>query len=864
MRLYRALLHLYPSSFRNEYGGEMCAIFARRRRGASWPFGLAALWLDVVADVAVNAGRVQFDLALQDLRYTLRTLGRARGFALTAIVVAALGIGATTAAFSITDHVLIRPLPFENPDRLVRLYQDQSHRGYTRMELSAANYRDWKRMATGFETMGAFTMASAVLIGPAEPERLHGARVTVEVLTMLGASPARGRLFTAEDDADGATATVILSDPLWRSTFGNDQDILGRTILMNDEPHVVIGIMPPGFFFPSRTVEFWTPTRWGPSDYEDRTDYYVYGIARLRDGVAVEEARAQLRVVAAQLAEQYPKENEGTGATVVDLRTDLSRQSRLLLIALFGASLCLLLIACTNLANLLLARALARRREIAVRSALGAGRERLVRQMLTESLLLSFIGGGLGLLVAVAATPLAARLVPNGLPIADTPDPNLRMLLFAGAITIVTGVAFGVLPAWRAGRVDTAALAEGARSGGSRRAERVRSLLVVAEVTASVVLLVGTALLIRALWSVQQVDPGFEPEGVLTLRSMPPFPKYVTVERRVQFYGSVLRDVRALPGVTGAAYISYVPMGSLRGGIWPVSFDGKPPEGVQKHTVSLRFVTPGFFSTMRIPLRAGRDVDERDTQKSPFVAVVSESFASRHWPGETALGRRFFVGFADRVIVGVVGDVRVRGLERESEPQVYLPYQQVEDGSMIGYVPKDLVVRSSGAAEALIPAVHSIISREEPQLPITDIAMYPDLLEAETAPRRAQLRVLGGFAALALLLAGIGLHGLLAFLVSARTREIGVRIALGAASRDILVMVVRQGAVLTAAGVALGVALAYAAGRSMQTILAGVSPADAAAFGGAVALVVTVALVGTLVPALRATRVDPLTAIRVE
>jgi len=599
-------------------------------------------------------------------------------------------------------------------------------------------------------------------------------------------------------------------------------------------------------------------------DYNDRTNYYLYGIARLRDGVSVDDARAELRVIAARLERQFPKENEGTSAAVVDLRTDLSRQARLLLVALFGASLCVLLIACTNLANLLLARALARRREVAVRAALGAGRERLVRQMLTESVLLACGGGIAGILIAIAGTPLAVRLVPNALPIAEMPAVNLRMLLFAGIVTLATGIAFGVLPALRAGQVDSAALAEGARSGGSRRAERVRSVLVVAEVTASVVLLIGTALLIRALWVVQRIDPGFDPQGVLTMRTTLPLPKYSGVAQRGQFYRAVLGDIEVLPGVSAAAYISYLPMGSMRGGVWPISLDGRPPDGGERDTVLLRFVTPGFFSALRIPLRAGRDVDERDTQNAPYVAVVSESFVREHWPGESALGRRFFVGFRERTIVGVVGDIHVRGLERESEPQVYLPYEQVPDNGLIGYTPKDLVVRSSMPAGPLVAAVRSIIARADPQQPVSDVALYADVIESETAPRTAQLRVLAAFAAIALTLAGIGLHGLLAFIVSARTREIGVRIALGAASRDILRLVMGHGLLLATAGVAVGAALAYAAGRTMQSLLAGVPPSDGPAFIAACSLVLLVTILGTLVPARRAVRIDPLHAIRTE
>ena len=562
MRLYRALLHLYPASFRNEYGGEMCAIFARRLRQAG-PAGRLLVWLDAIGDVAANAARVQSEVTRQDVRYSVRTLVRTPAFTAVAILVSALGIGATTAAFSITDHVLVRPLPFKDADRLVRLYQDQSHRGYSRMELSPANYTDWKRMATGFESMGAFTSHAANLIDQGDPERLIGVRVTSEVLPMLGVAPALGRVFVADDDRSGATGTLVLTYALWQSRFGGDTSVVGRKVLMDDEPFVIIGVMPRGFYFPQRDVVFWAAMRFRTEtpSFQDRTNWHLNGVARLRDGVSVEEALAQLRVVAAQLERQYPKENARNSATVTDMRVDLSRQARMLLIALFGASGCVLLIACTNLANLLLARSLTRRRELAVRAAMGAGRERLLRQMLTESLLLAACGGVLGVALAVAAMPVAARLVPNALPIAEVPAVDFRVLLFAAVVTIATGVGFGVLFALRAGRVDMRALAEGARTGGSRRTEHLRSALVVSEVTASVVLLVAAGLLIRALWTVQQVVPGFDSDGVVTLRTALPIPKYAPTEVRAQFYSRVLAEIRELSGVSGAAYVSYVPSG---------------------------------------------------------------------------------------------------------------------------------------------------------------------------------------------------------------------------------------------------------------------------------------------------------------
>ncbi len=580
-----------------------------------------------------------------------------------------------------------------------------------------------------------------------------------------------------------------------------------------------------------------------------------------------------MQLVAAQLEQTYPRENAGIGGTVRPLRDFVSPQSRLLLVVLFGAGLAVLLIACTNLASLFLARALQRRKEISVRAALGAGRDRLVRQLLTEATLLSVAGGTLGVLLAVSAVPLVVKLVPNSLPIAEAPPLDARVLAFAALMTLVTAVGFGLAPAFRGLRdADSDGLREGARAGAGKERERLRSTLVVAEVAISLVLLVSAGLLLRALFRIQDVDPGFRAEGVLTARTWLPLPAYAPTERRAQFYGSVLEGVRALPGVTGAAYISFLPM-VMPGGIWSIQTEGQTSQS--QHTASLRFVTPGFFDVMRIPIERGRDVTESDVGEAITVAVVSASFAERHWPGQDPLGRRFHFGllgggttrlgpFQDRTVVGVVGDIRVRGLERTSEPQVYLPYLQVPDDAMVFYAPKDLVVRSTGDAAAFGPFLRRIVSRVDPAQPVSDVRSLDSILAGETAPRRVQVRVLGAFAAVAVLLAGIGIHGLLAFAVSARTSEIGVRLALGASARDILRLVLRQGALLAVVGVAVGLALAFAAGQGLQAVLAGVSPRDLLVFLAATVVVLATAVGGGLLPALRALRVDPLTAIRTE
>ncbi|HEY6146411.1 MAG TPA: ABC transporter permease, partial [Thermoanaerobaculia bacterium] len=474
------------------------------------------------------------------------------------------------------------------------------------------------------------------------------------------------------------------------------------------------------------------------------------------------------------------------------------------------------------------------------------------------------IGGALGLALAAAAVPMAGKLIPTSLPIAELPRVDLSMLVFALVLTGLTGVGFGVAPAMRAcSDAESGGLRDTSRVGADRRTERLRAALVLAEVTASVALLIGSGLLLRALWRLQSVDPGFRSAGVLTMRTTLPLPRYEITRRRVLFYRRVLADVRALPGVSNAAYTTGLPM-VVRGNVWPILLPGQTKTAAEAGLASVRYVTPGFFDTMGIPRRAGRDIAETDTADAPFAAVVSESFVRRYFPGENAIGRRFNVATSDREIVGVVGDVRVRGLEQSSEPQVYLSYQQVADSAIIGYIPKDLVVRISGSAAAFLPAIRAAVAKADSQLPVSSVRMLSEIVDADTAPRQVQLRVIAGFAAVSFLLAGIGVHGLLAFTVSQRAREIGVRMALGAQAGTILRMVLRQGTVLAAAGVLLGAALAYAAGRGMQALLAGVSAADAPTFAAAAALSLAMTLVGSFFPALRAARLDPVIVMRDE
>jgi putative ABC transport system permease protein len=864
VKIYSALLHVYPASFRHEYAGEMRAVFARRRAAAG-PLGAIGLWLETIPDVLGNAALVHADLLRQDLSYTVRMLRRSPGFAITALLIVSLGIGATTAAFSITDFVLLRPLPFAEPDRLVKLYERTP--AYGRLELSAANYRDWKAGATVFESMGLYHQAAGNLISAGEPVRVEGAAVSADLMPTLRVQPLIGRLFSADDDRAAAPGTIIFSYRLWQTQFGGDPAIVGTQVRLDADSYTVIGVMPREFRFPTADTLFWTTVRFDEQAYADRTDNWHYGVGRLRPGVTRAQAQAEMDVLAARTKQQYPVENKNTGAVLVSLTDGVSQQARMLLYALSGAAACVLLIACANLANLLLARALERRRELAVRTAMGAGRERMVRQLITESLLLAAGGGALGVAIAYAAVPLLNRLVPTTLPLASAPTVDPRVLLFALALTIVTGLAFGLAPLLRiGGEADLGGLREGARSGGGQK-EGVRSTLVVVEIIASVVLLVSAGLLLRALWTVQRTDPGFRAEGVLTLQTPLPPTQYGMVATRQDYYQRTLSAIGALPGVKNAAFVSYLPMGKMKGGIWAVSIDGQPTTRADNRNAFLRYVTPGYFATLGIPLLTGRGVEDGDTHGRPYVAVVSESFVRRYLPAETpqsAIGRHFTFALNDRVIAGVAGDVRMRGLEQEAEPQIYLPSAQVDDGNIIGYIPKALIVRTTTAPETLAAPIRAIIHRIDPALPVVEVNTLTDVVERDTASRATQVRVLAAFALIAFVLAGIGIHGLLSFSVSQRAQEIGVRVALGAQRGDILRMILRRSVVLALAGVIPGVALAYAAGRSMEALLAGVKPADAPTMFTAVGLSALMTIVGSVMPTLRALRVDPITALRAD
>ena len=856
-RLYRALLGLFPASFRHEYGEEMEIVFRDRRRRADGVAASVALWLETVPDVVVSAGRVHADVLRQDLRYSLRSLSRAPVFAATVVTVLALGIGASTAVFSLADRVFWRPLPYEEPHRLVRLWENVP--SYSRMEPSPANFRDWSEMTTVFEGVAPYHAESVNWVGEAEPLQVAATRAGGGLMPLLGVEPLFGRVLEPRDEEPGAPLTAVLSHDFWQGAFGGTPDVLGRSLRLDDEAYTVVGVMPSAFRFPDRDTALWIPKRFTEVDFEDRDDNYLKVVARLGDGSDLDAARLEMEVVTERLERQHPEANRDTRASVVPLRDDVPRSSRLLVKGLAAASVCLLVIALTNLANLLLARSLARAGETSLRLTLGSGRERLVRQRVTELALLGGAGWLAGLGVAWASLPLLSRLVPLRLPVEEASGLDPRVFAFATLLAALTVLVFGVAPVFGGRAVP---LREGARSGFGGRRHRLRAALVVAQVGGTVVLLVASGLLVRALWQVRAVDPGFTTDGVFAVHTPLPYSRYELTERRAELYRRVLEDVRRAPGVEEASFVSFLPM-VMGGGIWPVTLPGNP-DTERRRTASLRFATPRFFSTLGVPLRQGRDFDDGDDEDAPDVAIVSESFAERYWPSESPIGQRFEFAFRERTVVGVVGNVRVRGLESPSEPQVYLPHGQVPDGGLWFYAPKELVVRLRPDApmEPVSGAIRGTLRSADAELPIPSMRSLESVVAAETATRSTQLAVLALFATVSLLLSAIGIYGLVGYAVAERRPELGVRMALGAGSADILWMVVRQAVRLAVLGALVGGVLGYGFARMLGTLLAGVDPGDPITYAIAAAVALSMAVLGSIGPALRATQIDPVEATR--
>jgi predicted permease len=804
----------------------------------------------------------------------LRRLLRTPGFTLVVLLTLALGIGANTAVFSAVNAVLLRPLPYREADRLVVVDHHYPSLKGLLAGVSAPGFADYRDRVRVFEGVAAQTGWGPNLTGAGEPERLAGARVSAQYFAVLGVAPALGRALRPDEDAPGRERVVVLADGFWRRRFGADPSIVGRTLLLDGERHEVVGVMPPGFRdVIDRTAELWRPLALPPESYVDggRTNEYLFMTARLRPGVTLDQARAALRTVAEQLKRAYPDAyppDWTLAATALrDKGTGGIRPALLVLLAAVG---CVLLIACANVASLMLARAASRTREVAVRTALGARRAHLLRQSLSESLLLAGGGGVLGLLVGALGVRALVALSPERFPAADM-RLDAAVLAFATFVTVLTGLVFGLVPVLQQparGLRDT--LQEGSRgAAGDRHGQAARRTLVVAEVALALVLLAGAGLLIKSFARVQGVDPGFAPAGVLTATLDLPAATYDTGERQRAFVDALLARLEATPGVEAAGATSALPFGR-GGGTRSFSVEGVqlPPDQPQPWG-DYRTVSPGFFRTLRIPLRAGRLFTEADGPGAPPVAVVDDELARRYWPGASAVGKRIAYGTVrDSVtgaetprwieIVGVVGHVKSEGLDADPRVQVYRPMRQAPTSA------PELAVRTRGDPGQLLPAVRAAVRAVDPAQPLSHVAPLEALVERSTGARQLAVVLLGLFAGLALLLASIGLYGLMSYAVAQRSREFGVRVALGAARRNVLMLVVRQGMQLALLGTGLGLAGALALTRLLRSQLYAVEATDPATYAVVVAVLVGVALVATLVPALRATGAEPMQALRQE
>ena len=804
----------------------------------------------------------------QDLRFGFRQLLGKPGFAAIATLSLALGIGANTAIFSLVDAVLLRPLPFHDPDRLVVVWEDAAKIGFPRNTPAPANYADWKAQNRVFEDMAAITWRGFNLTDEGEPEKVEAQAVTANFFPLLGVKPDLGRVFNGEEDQPGRNNVAVISYGLWQRRFGGDPALIGKEILLDGQKYMVIGVMPSGFQFLSKEVGLWVPAAFSPQELANRGSHYLTVVARLKPEVALQEARADVAAITQRINRDNPVSWSGfeLGSVVISLREQLAGDVRPALITLLVAVGFVLLIACANIANLLLARGAARFREVAVRTALGAGRGRIVRQLLTESVSLAVAGGLAGLLFAWSCFSFLKQIIPDDMALNAGVRIDARIFGFTLLLSFLTGIVFGLAPALQAAKID---LNEALKQGGGRTGtgaghRRLRSALVVIEIALALVLLVGAGLLIQAFLRLRALDVGVNPENVLTLRTMLPRNKYGELPKRDAFYRQVVERVRALPGVVSAGYTTAMPL-TWKGGTNGFSIEGRgqgPGQDAQSRQVSA-----GYMETMGVNLRQGRFLDERDDAQAQPVAIINETMARQFWPGEGALGKRFKLGPFDSqnpwvTVVGVVGDVKEMGLEAPAKAEMFFPYQQLP--RMLWNMPRDLAVRTTGDPMSVAAAARQAVWSVDRNQPVSNVRTMNEILAEEVAQRRIGMTLLAAFAALALALASLGIYGVLSYSVAQRRQEIGVRMALGAGRKDVMRMVLADGMRLAAAGVAVGLGVSFALTRLMAGLLFGVSASDLRTLAGVTLLLTLVALVACYIPARRATKVDPMIALRYE
>jgi putative ABC transport system permease protein len=811
---------------------------------------------------------------LPDLKHGLRVLLKNPGFTAAAIIVLALGIGANTAIFSVVNAVLLRPLPFRDPARLVQVWHvppAKSFPGMTEFAVSAANFIDWQQRNNVFDNMAIYTGSSLNLTGREQPEALQGAAVSAAFFSTLQVQPMLGRTFTPDEDQQGKNYAVILSYGLWKSRFAANPNIAGQPVNLDGQPYIVTGVMGPKFRFPD-WAQYWTPMGWTDKERAVRGEHHYLVIARLKPNTPLPQAQAEMNTISTRLAQQYPEDDKGWGAVVIPLREQLVSDVRPALLVLLGAVAFVLLIACANVANLVLAKTFGRRKEIAIRVALGATGSRVVQQILAETLLLSLAGGALGLLLANFGMALILKFLTDNLPKSTEVSLDASVLAFTVFISVVTGVIAGLLPAMRMTKTNVNdALKQGlGKTDSDSSGRRTRSILVVSEVALSLILLVGAGLMIRSLWLLNTLDAGFDPHNVLTMTLVVPHNKYSRPIDEIAFFDRVLSKVRVLPGVACAALIDDLPLNE-EGSHQPVAIEGRPPQAMSDQPeVDTRFITPGYLSTMHIPLRRGRDLSGADGPDRPGVVLISESMAKRFWPNQEPLGRHLTMTFfPDKVreIVGIVGDVKLNGMDMAASPAtVYLPASQLSASSLGEWhpFPMQLAVRTQSQPTSLVSGITAAIHSIDSDQPVTNVMTMDDLVDNSLSQRRFSMLLLAAFAVLALLLAAVGIYSVLAFAVRRRVREIGIRVALGAEVKDILRLVITEGMKPAIVGLFLGVAGALALGRVLASFVYGIAAYDPLTFAAVATLLAAVALLASMIPAYRAAKIEPIRALREE
>lgn len=804
----------------------------------------------------------------QDMRYGLRMLAKNPAFTAIAVIALALGIGANSAIFSVVDAILLRPLPYKNPEQLVMIWEEATHLGFPKDTPPAATFLDWRQQATVFSGMAALAHRRFNLSGAGEPERLDGRRVSANTFDLLGVKPIVGRTFVPEEDKPG-TKVVILNESLWKRRFGGDPGVIGRAITLNNESYTVIGVMPESVhLFSSERWrdQVWVPMAFPPEEATNRGAHFLYVIARMKPGVTLHQARAEMDTIAARLAHQYPEFNTRRGAVVSPLQEEMVGNMKPALLILLGAVAFVLLIACANVANLLLARAAVRQKEIALRLALGADRARLTKQLLVESVMLSLIGGAVGLAFAYAGLRMLNRFIPAGIAHADAIGINGTVLVFTLLIALVTGIIFGLAPATQASHFNlNETLNEGGRDAGAgAHGKRLRSALVIAEVAISVVLLIGAGLLINSFMHLRNLDPGFRTDHLLAVSIDLPQVKYPDTARRVAFFDEVVRRVQSLPGVRSVAIAGNLPF-TYDGDSTVIAVEGIPdPPMDQWPDVVFRVAGPGYFSSMEIPLVSGRDFTDQDTLNSLDAVIVSEKTAKHYWPNENPIGKRLKLGATtDKIpwntVVGVVKDVRQNSFVAEPKMEMYFTYKQLHDLSA-----NALVVRTSIDPLTLATAVRNAVWSVDKDQPVGNIDSMDNIVATAVARQRFSMLLLAIFAGLALILAAVGIYGVMSYTVAQQTREIGIRMALGAKRLDVLKMTVTQGIKLVGLGLVIGLPSAFILTRVMASLLFGISASDPITFVSISLVIFAVASLASYIPALRATKVDPMIALRAQ